>query len=85
MNYLDTSGMCYSNLVAYGAGGRVNPIINPHPATIVPQLFRLQKPHPFMPQLSNPIGTPSGLGTTNRYGGPRDGVYQCNGYKMMGQ
>lgn len=53
--YIDTSGMCYSNLVAYGANGRVNRITTPKPATIVPQLFRLQKPHPFISPPPRPI------------------------------
>ena len=54
--YIDTSGMCYSNLVAYGAGGRVNTIVAPQPVGLVPQLFRLQKPHPFIspPPVSSP-------------------------------
>jgi hypothetical protein len=36
---------CYSNMEKYGAHGKINPIVPPSAATIVPQMFNIIKPH----------------------------------------
>lgn len=40
---------CYSSLLFYGSG-QFNPIVSPYPATLVPSLYTIARPHK-MPQL----------------------------------
>jgi hypothetical protein len=44
---------CYSNIILYGAEGKVSKIVAPTPVTTQPALFNIFKPH-AMPQHSIP-------------------------------
>ena len=46
----ETSGECYSNLACYGAQGRVEPIVAPYLAEIVPQISLAAPSHNYVYQ-----------------------------------
>ena len=45
---------CYSNLNQYGGNGRIQPIVNPLPATTTPQLFWRLRPNRIQGYMMNP-------------------------------